>query len=191
MLMLKRIEKTLIFNQKQYLLFKEIINDLVSKVGFFNDNYIFAGVEYSNESFPYVTLISETEHVHIMLTKEASTEDFMYLFQLSHECVHLISPANKIKSNYLEEGLATYNSLKWMKNKFNFDASSWVTAEYKRAINGVLELEKDNNKDIFYIIGEIRKQQPYLYKITEKNFSDIGIKYKKDNLDFLLSKFKC
>lgn len=190
MLMLKRIQNPLSFNEKEYLLFKDIINDLVSKVGFFNEDYIFAGVEYTNETFPYITLISKTEHVHIMLTKESATDEYNYLFELSHECVHLISPSNEIKGTYLEEGLATYNSLKWMKKKFDFDANDWITGEYKKALNGILEIEKDNNQDIFEIIGKIRKKQPYLDRLNEDDFLSIGINYEKSNLYFLLSKFK-
>lgn len=190
MLMLKRIQGPLRFNEKEYLLFEDIINDLVSKVGFFNEDYIFAGVEYSNEKFPYVTLISETGHVHIMLTKKSLNEEYNYLFELSHECVHLISPSNKIKGTYLEEGLATYNSLKWMKRKFDFDANDWIEGEYKKALSGIIELEKDNNQDIFELIGEIRKKQPYLDRLTEDDFLSIGLNYKKSNLYFLLSKFQ-
>lgn len=190
MIMLKRIENPLRFNEKEYLLFKDVINDLVKTVGFFNDDYIFAGVEYSDENFPYVTLISETGHVHIMLTKKTINDEHNYLFELSHECVHLISPSSEINGTYLEEGLATYNSLKWMKKKFNFDANDWITDEYKKALNGILELEKDNNQDIFEIIGEIRKRQPYLYRLTEDDFLSIGVNYKKSNLYFLLSKFQ-
>ena len=84
------------------------------------------GVEFTAEKQPQVwyPYSGDNENfIIVQLTQHASCNDKKALFQLSHEVIHLLSPAGgNVESTVLEEGLATYFSIQYLKQQ-GFDIS--------------------------------------------------------------------
>ena len=81
-------------------------------------NWTLLGVEFTSRPAPqvwYPTFDGIGDSVIVQLTRSAATDETRALFQLSHEVVHLLSPAGPgAKASVLEEGLATYTSLEYL-----------------------------------------------------------------------------
>ena len=100
------------------------LNEIESLLGPRDPNYTYVGLEFDttpNASpriwFPHVGHPDRDEakpsnHIIIRLTETAQSNANLAIWQLAHECVHLIDPWNIKRegrpSNYLEEGIATW-----------------------------------------------------------------------------------
>ena len=100
------------------------LNEIETLLGPRNPNYTYVGIEFDTTQnatphiwFPHVGHPDRDEgkpsnHIVIRLTDQAQTDANLAIWQLAHECVHLIDPwniqAEGRQSNYLEEGLATW-----------------------------------------------------------------------------------
>ncbi len=116
-----------------------------SRYGPRNRNWTLLGVEFTSEDAPqvwYPTFDGIGDTIIIQLTKSAATDETRALFQLSHEVVHLLSPAGPNgRANVLEEGLATYNSLEYLRAIGDPVQPSYIDApRYQRAYRAVRRL---------------------------------------------------
>jgi hypothetical protein len=97
------------------------------------------------------------------------------LWQLAHETVHILGPVEREKANNLEEGVATRFAL----NITHYRDKSRVaifrqvvqqaSPRYRSALQDCeapLQIDSD-------IIKKLRKQQPYLSRITAKQILDV------------------
>lgn len=100
------------------------LNEIETLLGPRDPNYTYVGIEFDatpNASpriwFPHVGHPDRDEakpanHIIIRLTETAQSNANLAIWQLAHECVHLIDPwniqAEGCPSNYLEEGIATW-----------------------------------------------------------------------------------
>src|SRR5262245_5733083 len=109
-------------------------------------------------------------HIAIRLTLSALNDLNEALWQLAHEVVHIIGPVERGKANNLEEGVATHFAL----NITHYTDKSRVaifrqmvqqaSSRYRSALQdceALLQIDSD-------IIKKLRKQQPYLSRITAK-----------------------
>ena len=190
------MQKIIVSNKVKYIpnsysIFWSIIRDINKKMGSFSKEYKFLGIYcYSNGS-PYISLINDNNEVYINLTENAKKDKKILNFQLSHECVHLLSPSRKLEANYLEEGLAVYYSRDRMIKFFNLDVykEGWIQNKYKIALECILKLEKLNKLSIYEIIKRIRTLEPIIYNINKKHFNVLNINYNDEILELLLSDF--
>lgn len=100
------------------------LNEIETLLGPRDPNYTYVGIEFDSTPnaspriwFPHVGHPDRDEskpanHIIIRLTETAQSNANLAIWQLAHECVHLIDPwniqAEGRQSNYLEEGIATW-----------------------------------------------------------------------------------
>lgn len=164
----------------------------------FNNIYIYQGGREKN--YPYVTPIDKDGKVDMFLPNILLYMEHEKIKNISHECIHLLSIEEDIRSNFLEEGIAEYFShKKIIKNKLNtrkqleiLNPNNKITESddnYSKALKYIVQLEQMNNISVFKMIKEIRLYQPYFSKMQEKDFIRCGIKYDKKLLENLLKDF--
>lgn len=104
------------------------------------------GVEFAAVRAPqvwYPNFGAGHQTIVVQITESAARDEKKALFQMSHEVVHVLSPLGPGgKASMLEEGLATYNSIDYLRAA-GFDISpSYVSAEsYEAAYWLIIELE--------------------------------------------------
>jgi hypothetical protein len=136
-------------------------------------NWTPIGVEFFACSVPHIWFPGNRNHVAIRLTLSALNDLDEALWQLAHETVHILGPVERGKANNLEEGVATRFAL----NITHYRDKSRVAifrqvvqqARYRSALQdceALLQIDSD-------IIKKLRKQQPYLSRITAKQILDV------------------
>ncbi len=152
----------------------DILNNAEQRYGKRDQSWTLLGVEFTNLDQPeiwYPFISKNRKHLIIQLTKSASKNEKEALFQLSHEVIHLLSPAGKEGSTVFEEGLATYFSIANMKT-LNYDIDENYIAEkkYKQAYKLIDNLYKNfpNTEDR---IKTLRGQVKRIRDITPEQFS--------------------
>ena len=82
-------------------------------------NWTLLGVDFARVHLPqifYVGHSSGRKDIVVHLTAEAAIDEKNALFQLAHEVVHTLSPIGPhVPASVLEEGVATYNSIEYVK----------------------------------------------------------------------------
>jgi hypothetical protein len=152
----------------------DILDNAEQRYGKRDQSWTLLGVEFTNLDQPeiwYPFISKNRKHLIIQLTKNASKNEKEALFQLSHEVIHLLSPAGKEGSTVFEEGLATYFSIANMKT-LNYDIDEHYIAEkkYKQAYKLIDNLYKNfpNTEDR---IKTLRGQVKRIRDITPEQFS--------------------
>ncbi len=106
------------------------------------------GVEFSDNGQPQVWYPGSGEgrsNVVIQLTEGAAKDYTVAMFQLAHEVVHVLSPNGTRGATVLEEGLASYFSLLYVKKHLNreLEPERWVGSKYMRAYQLVARLDQE------------------------------------------------
>ena len=106
-------------------------------------------------------------------------------YDLAHEAIHVLSPAFGVDVTVLEEGLASYFSLKYMNRVYGVGWDSTSDPKYDASMRAVSALL---SKDEF-LIKKLRTHQPVLSKIDERLLVDVaGIE--PSDAKFLASDFQ-
>ena len=92
----------------------ELLGMAEKEYGERDKDWTILGVEFNNQNRPknWHPFDPKKKNIIIQLGKKAANNKKQMLFQLSHEVFHALSPTGGKDSNYLEEGLATYFSIK-------------------------------------------------------------------------------
>jgi hypothetical protein len=77
-------------------------------------SFTILGVEF-REGVPQIWFPGDCNHIAIQLGTDALNDVNKALFQLAHECVHLLDPVIFPQASVLEEGLATTFSLAYVR----------------------------------------------------------------------------
>lgn len=122
-----------------------ILRFVEARYGSRDRDWTLLGVEFTSADHPqvwYPTFDGIGDAIIIQLTESAAQNETQALFQLSHEVVHLLSPAGPgAKASVLEEGLATYNSLDYLAAIGKAVGPDYINEpRYKRAYLAVLRL---------------------------------------------------
>jgi len=131
-------------------------------------NWTLLGVEFTSRSTPqvwYPTFDGVGETIIIQLSRSAATDETRALFQLSHEVVHLLSPAGPgAQASVLEEGLATLTSLDYLAAIDMPVSPDYIDApRYERAYRAVARLAE--RPDFESGIRRLRRQKGTLSAI--------------------------
>lgn len=119
------------------------------------------------------------------LSARANVDRDIALFQLSHEVVHALGPQVGRPANVLEEGVATWFSVYYLKKEKRKDVTTWLSKRYRYAYHAVSKL-LDKDPDA---IKKLRKVQPCFKKMTSDTFFKAGCLLPKDEIDVLLQDF--
>ncbi len=152
----------------------EILKNAEQRYGKRDLSWTLLGVEFSNLKHPeiwYPFVSDGRKHIIIQLTKTASKNEKEALFQLSHEVIHLLSPAGLEGSSVFEEGLATYFSIINLQ-KLNYDINQDYISEkkYQQAYQLVADLYK-NFDQTEAKIKQLRHQTKKISDITPEQFT--------------------
>ncbi len=150
------------------------------------------GVEFSNLKSPeiwYPFIKDNRKHLIIQLTKSASKNEKEALFQLSHEVIHLLSPAGPEGSSVFEEGLASYFSIINLQ-KLNYDINQDYISEkkYRQAYQLIADLYK-NFDQVDIRIKQLRQQTRKISDITPKQFTKAFPELSKENAILFAKKY--
>lgn len=109
-------------------------------------NWTLLGVDFAQLDAPqifYAGVYDNRKDIVIQLTPRAARDEMRALFQLSHEVIHTLSPIGPgARASVLEEGIATYNSLDFVRDAgFNIGPSYIGSEVYEDAYWAVVELE--------------------------------------------------
>lgn len=103
------------------------------------------GVEFAATEAPQIWYPSmgRGRNIVVQLTEPAARNEKQALFQLSHEVIHLLSPNGPdLRASVLEEGLAAYNSIEYVRATGLAIAPSYISSpSYEAAYASVVELE--------------------------------------------------
>ncbi|HIO91502.1 MAG TPA: hypothetical protein EYG68_01500 [Leucothrix mucor] len=152
----------------------EILHNAEQRYGKRDTSWTILGIEFTNQNQPEIWYPSPSDgrkHVIIQLTKKASQDKKSALYQLSHEVIHLLSPAGRDGSSVFEEGLAVYFSISNMQ-AMNYDISERYISgkKYLQAYKLIDNLYK-NFDNAEARIKQLRSQVKRTRDITPQQFS--------------------
>lgn len=130
--------------------------------------YTFSGV-YFGADVPQMKYRADEMTIAIRLSQCARNDNGKILWQLAHECLHLLTPV-RLWTTMLEEGIACWYQMRWTKicphlftkNFLSPETAFGVTHRYFDAYNMVNEILKNDPDSI----KRIRATQPIISKIT-------------------------
>ncbi len=110
-----------------------------------DQSYTVLGVEFTAGG-PQIWFPGDRRHVVIQLSLECLTQEWRAMWQLAHECVHLLSPVSNGPGTIVEEGLATLFAQEYMARTLGVPAPSTGMASYDDAcarVGALLALAPD------------------------------------------------
>lgn len=133
------------------------------------------GVEFSDEMQPsnWYPFFPERKNIIIQLSKNAANDKKRALFQLAHETFHVLSPNGTRAANYLEEGLATYFSIKATQEAGEAISPDYIASKhYREAYDLILRLYHAY-PDASQRIATFRKRGKPLSTLTQAGISEM------------------
>ncbi len=119
-------------------------------------NWTLLGVDFARVNAPQIFYAGHgggRQDIVIQLTTSAAVNEKQALFQLAHEVVHVLSPIGPgVASSVLEEGIATYNSLDFVRSSGIEIGPGYISAE--------------NYQDAYWTIVELERAQPDFQRRT-------------------------
>jgi hypothetical protein len=165
----------------------QILMEAESIYGERDKTWTILGVEFVTSDQPaiwYPYSHKDKKYLLVQLTKKALQDEQEALLQLSHEAIHLLSPAGGgKKTNVFEEGLATYFSIEYLKSQgFNVNYKKLLSEPYKKAF-GLVQQVIDTHDDFNEMVELIRLERGGFVQL---NADDILLYFK--HLDEALAK---
>ena len=152
----------------------EILHSAEKRYGKRDMSWTILGIEFTNQDQPEIWYPSPSDnrkHVIIQLTKKASQDKKSAIYQLSHEVIHLLSPAGRDGSSVFEEGLAVYFAISNMQT-MNYDINERYISgkKYKQAYKLIDNLYK-NFDNAEARIKQLRSKVKRTRDISPQQFS--------------------
>lgn len=125
----------------------------------------------------------EGKQIVIQLSDAARLDEAQAVFQLAHECVHVLSPGDKTV-NALEEGVASAFSEDWVLQETGrrLVYSSDAYAGACRNVRGLLAID-----DV--AVRKLRAVEPAFSKMTRETFTTAGLNVPDELIAALLTPF--
>lgn len=131
--------------------------------------YSFDGIYFSS-NVPIMKYREEEQKIVFRLSSDARNDNSKIVWQLAHECVHLLTPA-RLWTSMFEEGLACWFQMRWAKlcpqlfpeHKCNPE-NCFANKRFLEAYTIVEELLKQDPD----AIKKLRSLQPVISKFTPK-----------------------
>ncbi len=146
-------------------------------------SYTLLGIEFGGE-IPQTWYPGSCRHIIIQLTPACATDTVRACYQLSHECIHLLSPSGGQGGNNLEEGLATHFCHRYIVETFGVDWPCTIPS-YAAARAAVEELL---SADIT-VIRRLRERQPAIHLVTPADIVAVAPDTRAESAAFLCERF--
>lgn len=167
------------------------ILEMEKRYGSRDSSWTYLGVEFSDDVphvwFPKGDETPPRRHIAITLSAEAFSDRQRTLYQLAHECVHMLAPVVGGGAPVIEEGLATAFSedmIEYWCGNTNKQAYT-STQKYIDAaarVRELLALEPD-------AIPRLRAVEPAFNQMTADTFTRAGLNVPPALVDALLASF--
>ncbi len=170
----------------------EMLTELEERYGPRDKSWTLLGVEFfehgPNVWYPRDMNKPHPRHIAIRLSPEAYTNYKEAMYQLSHECVHLLSPSGGAKAPVMEEGLAKLYSMEIIVRLCGHPPGQNYgnVSAYDNAAGFVQQLlQIDGNA-----IRKLRDKEPAFFKMTAATFAEAGlVQVPQSLIDELLKTF--
>ncbi|EOG5420753.1 hypothetical protein ACLE0S_002546 [Cronobacter malonaticus] len=154
-------------------------------------SWTFVGVAFWEQGpmiwYPSKNIKPHSKQVAIHLSAQAFSNNKEAMYQLSHECVHLLAPSGRRGAPVMEEGLAYRYSREILERVFSHPldqpygkADNYVAAG--RAVGKLLEHDSE-------AIRKLRVVQPAFYEMTPATFTEAGMQVPAELIAELLRPF--
>ncbi|MBD8145423.1 hypothetical protein [Pantoea agglomerans] len=155
----------------------EMLSELEERYGPRDKSWTLLGVEFYEHGpdiwYPGSHNSPHPKHIAIRLSPSAFGNYKEAIYQLSHECVHLLSPSGGLKAPVIEEGLAKLYSMELIERHFNHPSGQnyGSAPAYEYAADYVCQLLQIDS----HAIRKLRDKEPAFYKITAVTFAQAGL----------------
>ncbi|WP_052332776.1 hypothetical protein [Phytobacter massiliensis] len=170
----------------------KMLVELEERYGPRDKSWTFLGVEFKYDGpmiwYPKEENKPDPKHVVISLSGEAFSNHKEAMYQLSHECVHLLSPQGKAGANVLEEGLAKLYSMEIIERLCGHPPRQKYgrAPAYEQAAGCVRQLLKIDG----HAIRKLRGKEPAFYEMVPATFTEAGLgQVPQQLIDDLLTTF--
>lgn len=128
-----------------------------------NKQFTILGIEF-NDSGPRIWYPKSKENIVIQLSLEALNSETLALYQLAHECIHLLSPSGSANANVLEEGLAVYFSWWYLKEALGLDGKNVTNSDAYKTAGLLVEKLLHLNPEFFL---QVRSSHPRFWELHQ------------------------
>ncbi|EOW6411107.1 MULTISPECIES: hypothetical protein [Cronobacter] len=169
----------------------EMLSELETRYGPRDPSWTFVGVAFSNEGpmhfFPGSSQTPRPKNVMILLSAGSFINYKCAMFELSHECVHLLAPSGGRHAPVMEEGLAYRYSREILARNFGhpLEKPYGEAGAYEAAGRSVEKLLQHDSE----AIRKLREVQPAFYNMTPATFMEAGLQVPADLIAELLKPF--
>lgn len=169
----------------------ELLKEMEFRYGPRESGWTLLGVEFHNGPpqvwFPGSFEQPPRRHIAIKLSREAFFEEKRAVYQLAHECVHLLSPVVSGSAPVMEEGLATAFSEDIIDTWFGeTDKTNYTNDSRYREAAAKLRLLLAQKPDA---ILRLRSVEPAFSNMTAATFVHAGLNVPTALVEELLSTF--
>ncbi len=133
------------------------------------------------ECFTANVVVYPLRFARIYLSSNSTIAPHLASYELAHEAIHLLGPAYAVPPTILEEGLATYFSLRYVNRVYGLGWQNTSDPKYDAALRAVSTLLAKNE----LVIKELRARQPVISKIDERLLVEVA------GIELSLAKFLC
>ena len=144
-----------------------ILAEVEGRYGERDRSYTVLGIEFGPET-PMLWYPGSRKHIVVQLALNALDDTALALYQLAHECVHLLSPTGGVNAPVLEEGLATIYSEEYVAREFNRTGLTNI-ASYIHAASLVRQLLQHDDQ----AIPKLRALEPSFVRLTSEHFQRV------------------
>lgn len=137
--------------------FGKILEEAQDKYGGRDKDYTILGFEFV-KSNPQIWYPGNCKNIVIQLGIECMDDLPKAMFQLAHECIHVLSPTLNRGASILEEGLASYFSKKYVVDNFQVELNTNIE-KYNKArelVQKLIDFNPDCIKNIRSICPKIK-----------------------------------
>jgi hypothetical protein len=146
-----------------------ILQSLEASFGPRDKSYTLLGVEFADGQ-PQIWYPGNCGNIVIQLSTSAIDNMPRAVYQLAHECVHVLAPSGRSAAPVVEEGLATVFSEDYVLRHFGIHFGTELE-RYARAAHDVRELVSTYPD----AIKALRKVEPAFYKLNVQTFEKAGL----------------
>ena len=130
-------------------------------------SYTILGIEFGPNN-PRIWYPNSRKDIIVQLSQAALNDNILALYQLAHECIHLLSPSGQAIATTLEEGLATVFSEDYVEREFQrtdiTDLQSYRDAA--QLVRQLIMVKPD-------AIMQLRSIQPSFSAMTQEHFTTV------------------
>ena len=150
--------------------------------------YRCVGIEF-HDANPQLRYLSRPNgdgvNIIIRLSQSAAKNMSQTCFEMAHETVHLLAPTGSQNATNLQEGVACFFSMYYMKTILNEPKWCYTKESQRR----VLELVTPQLEENRYCIKELRRRQRWFQRMRKEDIREVIPKLTEEDVCFLTSEF--